>query len=72
MAQQQREAALRLSTEARERAELRAQAITECGMCDDDGYDRGLPCDHDPDREERARRGLAAVRAKLPKPKGAA
>lgn len=72
MSQQQREAALRLSTEARERAELRAQAIAACGICDDDGYDRGLPCDHDPEREERARRGIAAVRANLPKPKGAA
>ena len=72
MAQQQREAALKLSTEARERAELRAQAITECGMCDDDGYENGALCDHDPDRAERAARHLAAIRSTLTKPKGAA
>lgn len=64
-AQQRREAARIKSSDARERAELRAQAILECDLCDDDGYAEGRPCDHDPDTANRAERGIAAVRAEL-------
>ncbi len=71
-AEQNRLAALTRSTEARERAELRAQAIAECSMCDDDGYDNGVLCDHDPERAERASRFVAQIKSGLRKPKGAA
>lgn len=71
-AEQNRLAALTRSTEARERAELRAAEITACALCDTDGYASGVLCDHDPDRAERAARHLAAIRSQLSKPKGAA
>ncbi|WP_343466372.1 hypothetical protein AAI421_14555 [Rhodococcus aetherivorans] len=60
------------SAEARAQAELRAQAIAECNLCDHDGYSGTSLCDHDPDRAARARRGIAAIRATLTKPKDAA
>ena len=55
------------SAEARQRAEDRAQAIADCEICDEDGYDRLTLCDHDPDTAERAKRGIALVRESLPK-----
>ncbi|OZF05227.1 hypothetical protein CH302_00975 [Rhodococcus sp. 15-2388-1-1a] len=55
------------STEARDRAELRAEAIVECELCDDDGYAGGRVCDHDPDADDRARRGIELARAALAK-----
>lgn len=55
------------SEQARSAAELRAAAIANCDLCDDDGYRAGLPCDHDPESEERARRGIALVRETLAK-----
>lgn len=35
-----------VSTDNRQRAALRAQAIAECDLCDEDGYDGRRPCDH--------------------------
>jgi hypothetical protein len=53
------------STEAHRAAQLKAQAVAACDLCDDRGY---LPngftqCDHDPDGPERAKAGIAAARA---------
>ena len=59
------------SAEAHERAELRAQAIAACDLCDDDGYTAGSVCAHDPDLADRAKRGMAKVREELSK-RGAA
>lgn len=53
------------STEARQRAEDRARAIANCGLCNDHGYIGRQLCDHDPDGPERAARGRAAVQAVL-------
>ena len=53
------------STKARKRAELRRLDISQCHMCDDAGYYKGLPCSHDPLAASRATAGLAAVRAAL-------
>lgn len=53
------------SSEARERAELRARAVAACHLCDPGGYLNGQVCDHDPDATDRAKRGSAAVRAAL-------
>ena len=53
------------SAEAQRRAEIRAQAINDCDLCDEDGYRDALPCDHDPESEERAKRGMALVRETL-------
>lgn len=55
----------RRSSEARERAELRARAVAACQLCDDAGYRNGQVCDHDPDATQRAARGRAAVQAAL-------
>ncbi|MFE5699957.1 hypothetical protein [Rhodococcus koreensis] len=55
------------SDEAWQRAEDRAQAIADCDICDEDGYDRLTLCDHDPDTAERAKRGIALIRESLPK-----
>lgn len=41
--------------------EIRAQAIHNCPLCDDDGYRRLTVCDH----TDSAARGIAAVRAAL-------
>ncbi|HJT95555.1 MAG TPA: hypothetical protein VJ777_27050 [Mycobacterium sp.] len=48
---------------ARSRAEVVAKcaAIARCHLCDEDGYRRGLVCDH-VDRTETARRGTQLVR----------
>ena len=53
------------STKARKRAELRRLDISQCHMCDDDGYLGGLPCSHDPLAASRARSGLQACRDAL-------
>jgi hypothetical protein len=53
------------STAARRKAELRRLDITQCAMCDDDGYHGGLPCSHDPLAANRARTGIAACREAL-------
>jgi hypothetical protein len=53
------------SDEARRSAELRAAAVTECDLCDNDGYRGAILCDHDPDGEARTSRGIAAVKAAL-------
>ncbi|OBJ62510.1 hypothetical protein [Mycobacterium asiaticum] len=57
------------SAHRREQAELRAQAIANCNLCDGDGYRNGVICDH-VDRTHTARAGIAAVRAALTKPRG--
>lgn len=53
------------SSEARAAAQARADAITACSLCDDDGYVDSSLCGHDPDRAEVASRGSALVRAAL-------
>jgi hypothetical protein len=55
----------RRSSDARERAELRAQAVAACHLCDDRGYVGPQLCTHDPNAAERASRGRAAVQAAL-------
>lgn len=59
------------SAEARRQAEIRAQAITDCGMCDEDGYIGTRLCDHDPEADERRQRGMAEIRAQFQRPKAA-
>lgn len=70
MADKIRSTQLAQSREARERAELRAEAIAECDLCDDDGQVGTVQCDHDPHTAERAERGMAQVRAVLAKAAG--
>lgn len=70
--EQERITKLAQSEEARRAAEVRAQAIEDCDLCDSDGYAGLRWCDHDPESAERARRGSALVRAAFTKPKGAA
>lgn len=65
--EQRRLDAERTSHQARERAELRTQAIAACQQCDDTGYIGRQLCDHDPTASDRAQRGLAAVHAALRK-----
>ncbi len=67
-AERDRAAKVAVSTEARERAELRRAAIAECNLCDDDGYRAGRVCEHDPDAEGRVRRGIELARAAIAKP----
>ncbi|MFD6357914.1 hypothetical protein [Nocardia tengchongensis] len=50
---------------ARSAAEDRARAIANCALCDSDGYRDTALCDHDPDTADRARRGMAGVRAAM-------
>lgn len=64
--EQRRAAAAARSADARLAAADRARAIDDCGLCDGDGNIPGVgPCSHDPDRADRARRGMAAIRAVL-------
>lgn len=53
------------SEAAQQRAADRRAAIAACDMCGPDGYRDGAVCDHDPGATDRARRGIAAVRAAL-------
>lgn len=46
-------------------AELARTAIDACTLCDHNGYRNARVCDHDPDSEDRAARGLALVRQQL-------
>lgn len=59
------EAKLAISTRARQRAELLAEAIDECNICDEHGYFGTTVCEHNPDRIEINRRGAALARAVL-------
>lgn len=64
----QRNAEQATQRRARDRADTaaaRAAVIAACGMCDADGYAGTVVCDHDPGTVERARHGMAAVRAVL-------
>lgn len=54
-----------ISARARQRAELLAEAIDECDLCDERGYLGIVPCEHNPERPEINRRGMAQVRAVL-------
>lgn len=45
-------------------AEIRAEAIQACQLCDPDGYHGNIVCDHI-DHTETNRRGIAAVRNAL-------
>jgi hypothetical protein len=53
------------SAQAKDRARLRGAEIAACGLCDDRGYDRGLPCAHDASTADRLAVGVAAARAAL-------
>ncbi len=66
-ADQARRAAAARSEQARAAAAARSAAIAACGLCDAEGYAGGRVCDHDPDTDDRARRGIAAVREALTK-----
>jgi hypothetical protein len=58
--------ATRRSAEAHAQAEVRALAISQCGLCDGQGYlPTGRQCQHDPSRVEATQRGAAAARAAL-------
>jgi hypothetical protein len=70
MADRVRTAQAAQSKEARDRAELRAEAIDECSLCDETGYVGTVLCDHDPESAERARRGMEQVRALFGKAAG--
>jgi len=63
--ERENESKLALSAENRRIAELKAEAIDECSMCDERGYVGIRPCDHDPDRFARARRGIDLVNETL-------
>ncbi|MEU6582837.1 hypothetical protein [Nocardia sp. NPDC046763] len=58
-------AATKHTAEAKRAGEDRARAIANCPMCDADGYRGTGLCDHDPGAADRARRGMAAVRAAM-------
>lgn len=45
-------------------AELRQAAITDCALCDPDGYRGAIVCDHQ-DHTPAAKRGIAAIRAQM-------
>lgn len=47
-----------------EQAQLRAQAIANCGLCDQDGYRRLTVCDHT-DHAPAAKHGMAQIRAAM-------
>ncbi|QIN93655.1 hypothetical protein SEA_DUMPSTERDUDE_67 [Gordonia phage DumpsterDude] len=62
------QARARVEAERSERhalAELAREAIAACTLCDDSGYRGSRVCNHDPDTEARAARGLALVRQQL-------
>ncbi|UVT31626.1 hypothetical protein SEA_MASK_85 [Mycobacterium phage Mask] len=45
-------------------AELRQRAITDCQLCDPDGYRGTTVCNHQ-DHTPAAQRGIAAIRAQM-------
>ena len=45
-------------------AQQRAQAVVNCGLCDDHGYRGGAVCDHQ-DHTGAAKRGMERVRAAM-------
>ena len=45
----------------------RAEAIEQCDLCDGEGYRGHRLCGHDPEQDERNRRGIEAARAALGK-----
>lgn len=47
--------------------EARAQAITDCTMCDPDGYRNGHVCHHNPGQDATNARGSERVRAMMAK-----
>ncbi|WP_280186248.1 MULTISPECIES: helix-turn-helix domain-containing protein [Nocardia] len=52
--------------EIRRAAAVQASAIAACGRCDADGFiEPTIRCTHDPSDTERARKGMAAVRAAM-------
>lgn len=53
------------SSEAKRRAELIQDAIDECELCDENGYFGTTVCEHNPERAETNRRGVALVREAL-------
>lgn len=44
--------------------QARTQAITNCGLCDQDGYRGTTVCDHT-DHHPAAQRGIALIRAQM-------
>lgn len=55
----------RHTAEAHRAADARAQAIAGCDLCDEHGYRGTTVCDHDPGTADRARRGVALMRAAM-------
>lgn len=70
-AEAKRQATQARAAEREADAEVRRQAIANCplgcGNSDDPGYLNGRVCDHDPDTADRARRGMAQIRAAMAK-----
>ncbi|WP_156960476.1 hypothetical protein [Amycolatopsis taiwanensis] len=64
------QAQVRRAEAVHQRAETRAHAIAACDMCDQTGYVGAALCHHDPTAADRARRGMALVRAALGKDHG--
>lgn len=48
-------------------AAVTAAEIAACGLCDERGYRGRKVCNHDPDEDDRAKRGIALVREALSK-----
>lgn len=65
VAPSQREIDERRALEARRRAEDRARERDNCTMCDASGYIGRQVCDHDPNRIDRNRHGVALARRAL-------
>lgn len=53
------------SKQARIRAELIAEAIQDCNLCNDDGYFGTTVCSHDPEMVDRQKRGMAGIREQM-------
>ncbi|QOH59923.1 hypothetical protein [Rhodococcus rhodochrous] len=57
----------RLSSDVKARAAVKRLEIEACDLCDEDGYRGTRICDHRPELDEAAVRGMARVRAALAK-----
>lgn len=66
-ADRMRAVAMARSSDARQRAALNRAAIDRCTRCDTNGHVDGMPCAHDPAKQQRARTGAALARAALAK-----
>ncbi|MES9513607.1 hypothetical protein ACIQYW_16180 [Rhodococcus erythropolis] len=53
------------SKQAQARAELIAEAIQDCNLCNVDGYFGTTVCSHDPEMADRQKRGMAGIREQM-------